>query len=79
MTTTFHDLVRLTMEEAERRGRVDVVMASPSAPGECAATALFAIQNEFSQEQFKLVFALGQHALVSHVFGVQVPGPYAQE
>jgi hypothetical protein len=51
---------------------MDEVMAFSDAPGECTATALFSIADEFTEEQFRLVFVLGQVALMSLVFGVEV-------
>jgi hypothetical protein len=58
------------LDEVQDRGGMEAVLNAGAAPGECTATALFSIQDEFTEEQFRLVFALGQLGLISEVFGI---------
>jgi hypothetical protein len=68
--TSIEELQARVLDEVERRGGMDAVLGSLSGPGECTATALFSVRDEFTDEQFGLVFALGQHALMALVFDV---------
>lgn len=69
MTTSYDGLRSRVHDEIEARGGMNAVLDTTSGPGECTATALFSVANEFTEDQFRLVFALGQIALVTDVFG----------
>jgi len=62
---SFSDLCARVLYEVEERGGMEAVLNSGSGPGECTATAPFSLRDGFAEEQFKLVFALGQHALLT--------------
>jgi hypothetical protein len=68
--TTYEELRARVNDEIEARGGIDAVLDTRSGAGECTATALFSIRDQFTEDQFKLVFSLGQLALVSDVFGI---------
>lgn len=70
MTTSMDELRARVLDEVKHRGGMRSVMDSQTGPGECVATALFSVKDEYTDEQFSTVFALGMIALVSVVFGI---------